>query len=42
MNLGDVEELQHAAPFKPFQVHVSGGAFFDVPHGDFAIVQKGN
>jgi len=40
MNLGDVEELLHAAPFKPFRVHLSDGVFFDVPHGDFAIVTK--
>jgi len=40
MSETDLVDLLNASPFKPFRVHVSDGAFFDIPHGDFARVAK--
>lgn len=34
----DLRELIHAAPFKPFRLHLADGKDLAVPHPDFALV----
>ncbi|MFO0840202.1 MAG: hypothetical protein U1D55_16970 [Phycisphaerae bacterium] len=40
MRPDDLLELLRAAPFKPFRIHLSDGASFEIRHPDMAIVQR--
>ncbi len=37
----DIRDLLHAAPFRPFQVHVTAGPVYRVPHPDYVWLIPG-
>jgi hypothetical protein len=38
MTINSLRELLHAAPFKPFTIHLADGRSVKVPHPDFITV----
>jgi hypothetical protein len=43
MNADDIRKLLKRQPFKPFTIHVAELATYQIPHGDWALVDnKGN
>lgn len=35
MNVEQLQAMQHASPFRPYQIHMADGRFLDVQHRDF-------
>jgi hypothetical protein len=38
MKLEQLEDVMHAAPFRPFVIHVADGTQEEVPHPDFIAI----
>jgi len=41
MRLEPLQDLLHAAPFRPFSVHLADGKSFVVKHPDFVLLSQG-
>ena len=39
-NAKQLKDLMDAQPFRPFKVHMTDGAIYDVPHHDAAFVTQ--
>lgn len=40
MNVEIIRDELHKAPFKPFRLHVSNGAFYDIEHPDLVTLAR--